>query len=208
MTTGCVYSTSSHSLYYLFISLNQTLRHETSIRVKSNHNKRCKALKIKVQDLQEQTAEWTEFNTPVQNKIVKINSPKSVLRDLIFPFLDYRSVLVSSQVCKLWSELSGSTTLWKALYKHHFGACSIKYTSPSLLPINNLNWKQFFQTKMIAKKRVENYRNPLGWHLHICSIPNCNKEFQSRVLFKLHMLKHEEMYCCEVKKVMTSTDWR
>jgi hypothetical protein len=187
--------------------LNQTLRHETSIRVKSSHNKRCNVLKKKVQDLQEQTTEWADFNTPVQNNILKINSPKSVLR-VIFSFLDYKDVLVSSQVCKLWSELSGSTTLWQELYKHHFGACSIKYTSPSLLPINNLNWKQFFQTKMITKKRVKDYKNPLGWPLRVCSVPNCNKEFQSKVLFKLHMLKHEEMYCCEVKKVMASTDWR
>ena len=204
MTTGCVYSTSYHSLYYLFISLNQTLRHVTSIRVKSNHNKRCKALKIKVQDLQEQTTEWTEFNTPVQNKRVKINSPKSVLRDLIFPYLDYKDIIISSQVCKLWSELNRSSTLWQELYKHHFGARSIRWTSPSILPIDNLNWKQVFQTKMIAKKRI---RNPLGWPLCVCSVPNCNKEFQSKVLFELHMLKHEEMYCCEAKKIMAST-WR
>jgi len=157
--------------------------------------------------LQEQTAEWAEFNAPMQTNM-KINSPKAVLRDLIFPFLDYKSVLVSSQVCKLWSELSGSTTLWKALYKHHFGACSIKYTSPSLLPINNLNWKQFFQTEMFAKKRVKDYKNPLGWPLCVCSVPNCNKEFQSKVLFELHMLRHEEMYCCEAKKIMASTDWQ
>ena len=157
--------------------------------------------------MQEQTTEWTEFNTPIQTEM-KINSPKSVLRDFIFPYLDYRSVLVSSQVCKLWSELSRSSTLWRELYKHHFGACSIKYASPSLLPINNLNWKEFFQTKMIATKRVEDYRNPLGWPLCVCSVPNCNKEFQSKVLFELHMLRHEEMYCFEVKKAMVSTDWR
>ena len=138
--------------------------------------------------------------------IMKINSPKAVLGDLIFPFLDYRSVLVSSQVCKLWSELSRSSTLWQELYKHHFGVKSIRWTSPSVLPIND--WKQVFQTKMTAKKRVEDYRNPLGWPLCVCSVPNCNKDFQSKVLFKLHMIKHEEMYCCEVKKVMASTDWR
>jgi len=198
-----VFISTSSLILLSFISLNQTLRHETSIRVKSNHNKRCNTLTNKVQDLQEQTAEWTEFNTPVQNKIVKINSPKSVLRDLIFPYLDYRSVLVSSRVCKLWNELSRSTILWTAYYQHHFGACSIKWSSPS-----DSNWKQVFQTKMIATKRVEDCRNPLGWPLCVCSVPNCNKEFQSKVLFKLHMIKHEEMYCCEVKKVMVSTDWR
>jgi len=185
--------------------LNQTLRHETSIRVKSNHNKRRNGLKKKVQDLQEQTTEWTEFNTPVQKKREKINSPKSILRDLIFPYLDYKDLLVSSQVCKLWSELSRSGTLWQELYQHHFGARSIRWTSPSILPID---WKQVFQTKMIAKKRMKDYKNPLGWPLCVCLVPNCNKEFQSKVLFKLHVLKHEEMYCCEAKKVMVSTDWQ
>lgn len=126
----------------LFIFLE---RHENSIliRIKKWHG--YSALQLKTAQLKQDIGNleknlqiFTSEPLPhFAEKGLKLDDPASVLRDLVFTYLDYKDV--TKPVCKLWTRLAGCNELWKSLYQNHFGTLLA-------LPPADLHWKVRFRS--------------------------------------------------------------
>ena len=118
----------------------------------------------------------------VQSKL-ELDDPASVLRDLVFTYLDYKDI--AKPVCKLWTRLAGYNGLWKSLYQIRFDtALSLQHTEP-------LQWKPLFRSALVASNRVRGQRDNYGWPICICPVVGCNKELRSKFDYDVHVLKHE-----------------
>ena len=137
-------------------------------------------------------------NSPISEQKIELDSPHDVLRQLVFPYLDYKDIIVSSKVCKLWAKLVDSNVLWKSLYGHHFGPRSATLLSST----NQTGWKTLFRTKMSATYNVKGKLNDTGWAVRICPIVGCDKDFYNEFTYDYHVLKHDEKYCMEKIKYL------
>ena len=122
----------------------------------------------------------------IQTKF-ELDNPTSVMRDLIFAYLDFNDIV--KPVCKLWTRLAECNVLWEKLYQYHFG----RSISPlPLLPTETLQWKNLFRSSFLTRKCVRGKKDRFGWSFRICPIVGCNKELRSKLQFNVHLLKHED----------------
>ncbi len=74
-----------------------------------------------------------------EESTVYINSPETVLRYLIFPYLDPQSLV--QPVCKLWTQLAGCNLLWKSLFHRYFDAAPARWS----IGVKEHDWKLHFR---------------------------------------------------------------
>jgi hypothetical protein len=165
---------------------NSTSRHENIVFAHIKKRDSYVALKIKTEQLKLDTLQFMipEPSPCIQSKI-EFNHPAAVLRDLVFPYLDYKDVV--KPVCKLWTQLAECNVLWKTLYQNQFGCSPLP-----LSPIVSLHWKTLFCSTLLAQNSIRGQRNNLGWQIRICPTVGCNKQLRSQFEFDLHLLKHEQ----------------
>ena len=174
-------------------------RHESSVRVQSMKHKSYKNLQTKVSKLRRRMSQMEEktclqiTSSASSEQKIELNSPQDVLRKLVFPYLDFKDIIKSSKVCKLWAQLVDCNVLWKALYQHHFGP-----RSATLLSLTNqTGWKTLFRTKMSATYNVKGKLNDIGWAVRICPMVGCHKDLHNKFTYDYHVLKHHEKYYME-----------
>ena len=140
---------------------------------------------------------------PNHIKKVEMSNPGVVLRDLIFPFLDFKDIVTSVSVCKLWTELVYSNQLWKSLHFSHFGnGCPAGWLISSHSTTDDQDWKMLFRSTFTAQYDIQGQVNDYGQAIHICPAVGCNKELRSRLDYDLHVLRHEDKCCLEKVKCL------
>lgn len=164
---------------------------------KNLQTKVCK-LRRRMSQMEEKTCLQITSSASSEQKI-ELNSPQDVLRQLVFPYLDYKDIIKSSKVCKLWAQLVDCNALWKSLYQHHFGPRSATLLSST----NQTGWKTLFRTKMSATYNVKGKLNDIGWAVRICPMVGCHKDLHNKFTYDYHVLKHEELYYMERIKYLT-----
>lgn len=165
------------------------LRHGDSILALIKKRNRFIELKSKTEQLKRQissleknlriiTPEPTISSIPTK---LELTNTTSVL-ELVFANLDYKDI--TKPVCKLWTQLAGCNSLWKSLYRYHFG------TTLSLLPHTNLHWRKRFRTALLARNSIRGMKDNFGWSIRVCPVVDCNKALWSKFEFDAHLLKH------------------
>lgn len=202
------YSYHSPTACLLFLSHEyEFIRHESTVRVQRKNLVKHKALQTTVNDLHQQRSNLQITISLEPDQKAKIKRPEDVLRYLVFPYLNYRDVLVFSGVCKLWKELANSNLLWKAVYQHHFDTTCTRWSTPSTFSSAH-DWKLLFRSKLLAEQNVRGQVNDLGWAVKICPTVGCNKELRSKFIYDSHLLWHEDRYCTQeithLKKALKS----
>lgn len=127
----------------------------------------------------------------------EIDSPDAVLKYLVFPYLDFKDIL--KPICKLWTRLANSNSLWKHLYLNHFGT---SFTRWSILTFHSEapDWKLLFRSKFLSQYNVRGLRNDFGWLVRICPTVGCNKELRTKLEYEMHVLRHDQKYCLDQMK--------
>lgn len=115
-----------------------------------------------------------------------VDRPESIMMQLIFPFLEISDLV--QPVCKLWTELGKSNSLWYGLYCRHFGEACTKWL-PTPMPLKN--WKASFKTMYQTKRLVNDDSSMLGWKFVVCPVPCCCSILGSKLEYDLHMIRHE-----------------
>eukprot|EP00956_Cyclotella_meneghiniana_P016245 scaffold25564_cov75-Cyclotella_meneghiniana.AAC.5 len=114
----------------------------------------------------------------------QMHTPESLLQH-VFSFLDVHELI--HPVCKLWTELTQSNSLWYQLYSYHFGVPSVKWLST---PEPN-NWKMHFRTFYQTNRTLNDDSNRFGWKFRICPVVGCCTVLGFQIDFDLHVVKHE-----------------
>lgn len=135
-----------------------------------------------------------------QRNATEITSPETLLKQLIFPFLDFGDLQSLSVTCKIWKQLGDSDSLWQHLYAHHFGEPCVKWLDqsdiPSVMNGDNLHvtWKNYFRKAHACRRSIREPCNGFGWAARLCPSLGCGSVLKNKLDYDKHMLKHEEKY--------------
>mmetsp|Transcript_19188 Transcript_19188/g.40102 ORF Transcript_19188/g.40102 Transcript_19188/m.40102 type:complete len:214 (-) Transcript_19188:202-843(-) len=146
-----------------------------------------------------------------QSNTVEIDSPEMLLKQLIFPFLDFSDLQSLSVTCKIWKQLGDSDCLWQHLYIYHFGEPCVKWLDqsdiPSVMNGDNLRvtWKNYFRKAHVCRRSIKEPCNGFGWAARLCPSLGCGSALRNKLDYDKHMLKHEEKYL--VRRIK-ETRWR